>query len=525
MLLPMTNATVPSLLLLLLLLGQKTNGLTPVPRTDTACAFLPTTADIFCYGGQSLSSETSMAVSAIAGDIFIKLDLTKDMNIDEIQDAWEQVYTDVGPNYYFAYEAVPDQDLIFMDGGKGTGEKGQTLARHNTTIYNGQSENWSSDTPARGPMVQTHTATLGEDNNTIYVWGGFQSINTGLPEGSPEGSQWNTGNAVSSLDASRFYHKAARVGTSIYYIGGRYPLANNASASRGAPMDSVTIFDTNNGQWRTQGTTGPVPSTRTRHTVTLIPDTNQIILFGGQNPFSTFDIREDYFYLLDTGKMEWSNSTLGEEGVSFNGTGIRGHSAVLVGDNLYIMFGRVRDQVMANTNRVWILDIKRWTWVSSVSAVVPQPILLPSDSTGGSKGSSGSNNSTSTIAGAVVGGVVGVSIVTGALIFFLRRKRRSSSRRNQNRSSDDRILTMDDVPPNYCDEGYQTNNKHPMLPITPHEQSSSKNVAHSFDDTDHSVSKSDQAPFYSLRKPDANTGDASDQVQRIVMTPVKPDGA
>ena len=37
--------------------------------------------------------------------------------------------------------------------------------------------------------------------------------------------------------------------------------------------------------------------------------------------------REDYFFILDTkNSMTWSTRGIGEEGPSFNGTGIYGHS-------------------------------------------------------------------------------------------------------------------------------------------------------------------------------------------------------
>ena len=61
-------------------------------------------------------------------------------------------------------------------------------------------------------------------------------------------------------------HKAVSIGSSIYYIGGTY--AETVTSFREAPMNSITIYDTDKAQWSTQATSGPVPTTRIRHTAT-----------------------------------------------------------------------------------------------------------------------------------------------------------------------------------------------------------------------------------------------------------------
>ncbi|KAI9275865.1 hypothetical protein BDA99DRAFT_532811 [Phascolomyces articulosus] len=535
MVIPATRAMVLSLLLLVMGL-QTINAYIPDQRTDAVCVFMATSASIFCYGGQSLRSTDSPDVQAIVGDIFIKLDLSKDMSAVEIQSAWEQVNADTGANFYFAFEAVPNQNMIFMDGGRGASSQGQTLARHNSTFYNGESESWSTDTPARGPMVQTHTATLGNDNNTIYVWGGYGSINTGLPSGTEvhplemymfdiKGSKWNTGNAVGSLEESRYYHQAVRVDSSIYFIGGRYPVTGNISAARSASMDNIPLFDTDSGQWSTQATTGPTPSPRIRHTATLIPSTGQIVLLGGQAPLNTSIIRHDYFYILDTKNMMWSNTTIREEGLRFNGTGIRGHSSVLVGNNLFILFGRSGDVNMDLTStRVWVLNVNRWTWVSSVDAVKPQP-LKPGNSVG-SNDSSGGGSKTGAIAGAVVGVVIGLSIIAAA--FFFIRRRQKSNNENKYKSNNNDTSFMMDVPPNYYDQGenQKISNIRTIVYTT---QLLGNEPPHSFDNSPENTTTIQDTPtsFHGTEKPDVSMASSSSdnaKVHRIVL-PVKPDGA
>ena len=45
------------------------------------------------------------------------------------------------------------------------------------------------------------------------------------------------------------------------------PLSTNSFVE--APMNSITIYDTDSGQWRTQRTSGPEPTSRIRHSATL----------------------------------------------------------------------------------------------------------------------------------------------------------------------------------------------------------------------------------------------------------------
>ena len=94
------------------------------------------------------------------------------------------------------------------------------------------------------------------------------------------------------------------------------------------------------------------------------------------------------------------------------------------------MFGGVIDgTALTLLNRTWVMDVDRWAWVDSISAVSPQATpsvsVLPS-STELSWDGNDQANSAGTIAGAVVGAVAGVAIIAGAIFFFIRRKRQGT---------------------------------------------------------------------------------------------------
>ncbi|KAI7856583.1 hypothetical protein BDC45DRAFT_58968 [Circinella umbellata] len=142
-----------SVRLLLLLTFSKclVHAITPESRGESECLFMPTYASIFCYGGQIVTRASTLgetASQAILGNVFISLNLTQDMNVKDMESTWVQ-HPDVGPNSYFAFTAVPDQDIIFMDGGIGAADSGTTLARFKTTAYNIVTKTWADDLPAR----------------------------------------------------------------------------------------------------------------------------------------------------------------------------------------------------------------------------------------------------------------------------------------------------------------------------------------------------------------------------------------
>ncbi|KAI9275863.1 hypothetical protein BDA99DRAFT_601414 [Phascolomyces articulosus] len=546
-------------LLLLSFSNTLVHAITPVARGESECGLMPSQATIYCYGGQMIELTPGYgddAPTAILSDLFITLNLTQNTTVASLQNAWERLGSDVGSNFYPAFAVIPQHDMIFMDGGRGAGNNGQTLARYRTTIYNTDTGSWSTDTPSRnGIMIQTHTATLGQDNNTLYVWGGFRDQSTGLSLTvgieyplemymfDIQNSQWTTGNPVGSLDATRVYHKAVRIGTRIYYIGGVMPLSIEQFVD--APMDLIPIYDTDSGQWRTQRTTGPIPRSRIRHTATLLPNNNEILVFGGHDPSNNTIYCPDYFYVLQVSNQQliWTNTskTITIDGAGFNGLGIYGHSAVLAGNNLFFMFGRtlnVNFSIVANT--LLVFDVNRWSWISSVSALLPEKKLTVDDSTDGStRGGDNGTVSKGTIAGAVVGGVIGVSLIAGVLFFFLRRKRNQLNNNNNNNEKNGCDIAYNNnmpyppseaPPPQYYVTDQHNNVYQPVHTNVPHSVDGGSRVdARSPTSTEY-ASWQDRSTNYSSEKPDAPpvSPDFSDTtepvVQRLVMQPVKPDG-
>ncbi|KAI8148906.1 hypothetical protein BJV82DRAFT_574220 [Fennellomyces sp. T-0311] len=150
-----------------------------------------------------------------------------------------------------------------------------------------------------------------------------------------------------------------------------------------AELSTVQTYHTSTGLWNTRTTTGKTPSNRMDHTLTLnIVDT--------QIPVN------DYFYTLDTETMNWSTRDLDVSDGGMSAGPRQGHSAVLVGTNLFIIFGSTG----STDAGLFVLDIECWSWIGSVNAVTypPQELGEGNNSvrcnggvTGGDGGATGSD--------------------------------------------------------------------------------------------------------------------------------------
>ena len=105
------------------------------------CVLLQTR--IFCYGGALGSLDyPGRPYSVLQDDIFIRLDLSGAYSLTELQNMWEiPDGPTVGANFYFAMAALPNNNSIFIDGGRGLkigdiGEGQGDIPQHIASIYN-----------------------------------------------------------------------------------------------------------------------------------------------------------------------------------------------------------------------------------------------------------------------------------------------------------------------------------------------------------------------------------------------------
>ncbi|KAI8149006.1 hypothetical protein BJV82DRAFT_590348 [Fennellomyces sp. T-0311] len=482
-------------------------------RYGAGCVYIE--PKIYCYGGRLFSRDDSGQL-ALASNIFNSLDLSESRDLAALQYSWESIpHVEPEANYDFGIVAIPDHNAIFIDGGSGKDNPDGYKSKYNTTIYMVDDEQWNTDIESGHLHTSGHEAILGP-GNIVYVWGGASYPDIERQEEALiyplemfhfhfQTLSWSIGPAVSSYQVAREWFSAAlgSDGVSIYYVGGESPSAPRFENMtryyyEPSPMNQILIFDTSGQRWRTENTTGVTPSTRVFHTLTLKPNTGELILFGGMEPRNKTEFREDYFYLLDTVNMEWSTRDISAPpGVAHVVTTIKDHSAVLVDNNLFIIFGLIRNQ--QSTSDVRVLDTELWSWRASISGVSDSTDMPPDSD------SSGSGLSPGAIAGAIVGSVAAVVIIGAVVIFCYLRKRRHP-RKKQEESN---VVNETRSKGENQEHGLTSNPRSPNDISTANE---STTKASSSEDPN----RGNPSNFYGTEKPDG--------APRLVMIPVKPDG-
>ncbi|KAI8137233.1 hypothetical protein BJV82DRAFT_636237 [Fennellomyces sp. T-0311] len=489
-------------------------------RYGAGCAYIAPT--IYCYGGEvnSGSNYTTLSTS-----IFNTISLNEDMTVDAMQEKWDYLQREhPGPLSYFQMVAVPNQNAILIDGGMVYEDRGQGKdyypPEHITMIYDIGTENWANDIIQDHPALYTHTATLGPDD-MIFIWGGknvpSSTANSGnAPVEFPsnmagydlKNRRWSSMSSPEFLSTNRGRAASAlgKDGLSIYYVGGLIPVLEGNGTDYheiSAPMNQIIIFNTSNFQWSTRNTAGDiVPTTRSGHTLHLNPATNDLIMFGGYDPFGSTSNwnRGDYCYQLNTETMEWNRTDIGsDEGASHTlEGGINYHSGVVVEKYLFIIFGSLPGEIP--TNEIRVLDMERMSWVSQ--------FVAPKQSSG---------TSTGTIVGAVVGSVGGVALIGAIVVFFLLRRRRQArlSAKDENETHTEAGDARNQFYPN-------STATRPLSPFNANNSTqggSTTEVPHSSDSDDRT--RKSMSYFYGIEKPDAIVSEeTSGNPRRIVMTPV-----
>ncbi|KAI9365633.1 hypothetical protein BD770DRAFT_376936 [Pilaira anomala] len=226
------------------------------------------------------------------------------------------------------------------------------------------------------------------------------------------------------LSFSATYHPGTK---KVFYIGGSYNDVPAGGTSLLSSMSYANTFDTVTGDWQEQFIYGKPPSKRQQHTATLLANGDDILLYGG----ATADEKAmpDYCYTLNVPTMSWTaHDLVAPDGV----VGPRSeHSAVLVNNSLFILFGR--NLSGRPLNQLLILNVRD---VNNITFANNFPFADSTDTTNGTKNSNGNDISpkeglsTGGIAGVAVGAVIaGALAILGPVCYFLKRKTKQTSTR------------------------------------------------------------------------------------------------
>ncbi|KAI9364297.1 hypothetical protein BD770DRAFT_439967 [Pilaira anomala] len=447
------------------------------PRTGQTCAFLSN--KIYCFGG--------IIDGSIEGDVLNSLDISKNVVTlsSQLNSLWEDVKpldpTSVitGRRWYPQSAVTPDGKRLLIQGGFNFDTKPMV---HQTIAYNSETNTWEA-------LANYNDNKNGGDREMYFGTGEYiPSLNSfgffgGRQAHAVMGSQFTTpdnkiisnltytdtdGNILSRagfqyltlfdiktntwniplpqtnvpsiyrVAFSATYHPGTK---KMFYIGGSH--YDEATATYIAnSMVYATVFDTVKSAWSEEPITGTPPSLRNHHTTTLLPNGNDILLYGGELVGSK--ALDDYCFTLHVPNMSWKKQNLIAP-IGLSGPRSQ-HSAVLVNNaSLFILFGT--DVSAKPMNQLLVLNVRDENNITFSNNFIFENTAIsnnrsssnPSSSNPSSSNPSSSNPSSFTpgsvveepkkglskgsIAGIVVGCIIAVALTILGLVCCLRRKK------------------------------------------------------------------------------------------------------
>ncbi|CAO3618088.1 unnamed protein product [Mucor hiemalis] len=431
------------------------DGIPLASRRFATCGYMG--GKIYCYGGI-----TSVIQSDTVNNELYSLDINKltGQTTESINNNWETVQ----PSASFDTELRRIPNALVLSDGKRLlvqGGYGDVKVKYvnQTIIYDTTTNAWTNGSPyteANRGIRQIYSATaVNLPNNVVGFYGGFEQLaNTAIPQVSASGATmqyWpDNGTAVGynsiqvyspdSMSWTQFspqtgipanYYPDAQTATldpnsgKIYYLGGLYYTPTKDEIL--VPFKWALTFNTKVGLWSNESLSGAVyPSGRQYHTADLLPNSGDIILYGGtsgndeQGKAST-----DYCFTLNLSNNQWTEQ--GNLNVpSIYGASRFSHSSILVNTTLFILFGKGSDGTLQQS--MIAFDVSN---VSSIAYSATFGAPLNDSSTSNNNHAASSQNKGGIIGGVVAGAVVAVLAIIAAIVCVVRRRRKEHEKKER----------------------------------------------------------------------------------------------
>ncbi|KAI8078850.1 uncharacterized protein BX664DRAFT_369267 [Halteromyces radiatus] len=424
---------------------------------------------IYCYGGanrQGTANSSDATYSWFDSEIYnhhVYLDVSRPLNVSAANTQWQPVPP---PSYDFQLEPRCDFAMVNHNGTSYTIVGGSTSTNHGdqslvniTVVYVADFNFWETIIEPEDASYPTFNDSLATrmfgvrgvkiSNSEYMIAGGIPPNNntviqpyTNYIDVQSNDSNWENstsydvpiinGNMVNP-EPSRIFRTALATSLNgfVYFFGGVRP--KNAAQNYDYmdkyldyyTFDTLVIFCPSQNQTfnLVKPNDGPnVPSPRQLHTVTSIPNTSKMLLYGGVNGGGAGQI--------------WSiaNFTNGD------GAGRRyGHQAVMVGNELLYIIGGI-DITNTVQNDVHILNVTSLTWLNG-SYTNTYDQTNSGSSSSDNNGTGSSSLSEGAIAGIVIGCVAAVTLGTvSAVIFYMQG-------RNKKKLLSSSAIATDFIPP------------------------------------------------------------------------------
>ncbi|KAI8064384.1 hypothetical protein BC940DRAFT_306120 [Gongronella butleri] len=454
------------------------------------CVYASKQNQIICHGGSTAAADPIKQFNP-QSDLF-SVNLTANASPNAVTTGWQPISS---PD--FALEARAEFAMAAMNGsriiissGAGPTTNYNSSGLHNVTFYYDTVSNefgtYASSAipvgfhngsqfisaPVVAPLTQLQGVSscqgsvAGEPDPMMVLSGGVRLDNWKLFNGTgnmsnfisvmPNDPNWNQVQIADIEEAATSNYRRFRdvvvcmVDGGIFSLGGfrywpndqaTYGSFRGEDAAIAANFEDLDFVGVLNGTFSSRLMNGSVaPSFRHWFTATLIPSTNQVIMYGG---YFNSTVCKDYAYIFDVTKYTWEEVKFPQmnncsAGVVSCGAARFGHSAVLVNDLLYIMFGA--DANFQLLNSTIVLNVTSLLWLQADATTTVGTSAAPDSSSSSNYLSGGA------IAGIVVGILVAIALIGGA-IFFVRRKRAPSIPRAPSFFDENHTAPLDPLDP------------------------------------------------------------------------------
>ncbi|KAI8980964.1 hypothetical protein BDB01DRAFT_836321 [Pilobolus umbonatus] len=409
---------------------------------------------IYCYSGLDNNKHTLTDMAALY------VHNTSRISTSTLSNLWETV----NPNNQLGNEGrsdaqvvtSPDRKIMYVQGGYDP----ESRPSFNSFIaFNADTNSWIryddyQHYNIQNGLIRYAASSYVPSINKIVYFGGLTQINSTinvtvddteiaaipgstepyLPFGfnnltafDPNTRTWTTISNATNQNKDEFFYTILSVlvpkSNTNYYIGGSTISRANNSETFWLPFSEISSVRFPEYTWETHTCTGNIPSRRDKHTLTLLPDEKTVLIYGGTYNYET--AISDHCYLLNLEKKEWKDCGLmlpaGVVGARWS------HSAVLVENRLFILFGRPTQT--STLNDMIVLDVSNPDKIEHIAEyaygeipIEPTP-SVPDNKSGGGLGT-----------GAIVGIVVGILallIIIFGVLFFIRKKKADKKNESQ----------------------------------------------------------------------------------------------
>ncbi|KAI7895983.1 uncharacterized protein EV154DRAFT_598922 [Mucor mucedo] len=479
-----------SVLLALLSFGSNVSSETILGRSFPSCGYVG--GQIYCVGGDTNSDFSGgYKIDQNLYSLDVAQFLGKEINT--LNDQWKVIV----PATSFSFEnrrapisiVLPDEKKLMIVSGYHTAFN-QKLSNQ-TIIYDTVTNTWEKSISyveeGRGTRQIFHSTAVNLPDNTIGFYGGLEQVaNTTVPEVSTSGQimnytsdgqsfvgfrsivkyspglkNWSGFTPQTNVPADYYPNsQSATIDPStgkVYFFGGSYysPFSNGSPTR--VPFHTGYTFNTKSGGWAEEKYGGEFPTERMFHSTNLLPNSNDIILYGGSNDGAKAST--DYCYTLSLSSNKWTKQNLNFP-TSVSGPRFS-HSALVVNSTLFILFGRGPEgNLIPSMLGINVANASNVTYTSIYNANVPKDMnntnitsdrhtddvdeAFPKSTPAESPTEIESNGlSKGAIGGIAAGCVILVLALIIFGIFYLRRQKKARHDQQKNDMIDDEQIHVD----------------------------------------------------------------------------------